>query len=456
MGYTERLTERERTIGRPVRVGLVGAGQMGRGFVAQVHRIAGMEVVAVADVDLQRATGALQAVGQEKVTTGDDLDELAGVVADGGTVAVNDAALLTALPIDMAIDATGVPEIGAQIALRCLLSGKHVGLLNVETDVTVGWLLATMARQAGVVYTLCRGDEPAETLKLVEFARDLAFDVVCAGKGKNNPLRPHATPTELADEATRKRMNPKMLASFVDGSKAMIEMAALANAADLGVSRRNMTGERTTVPELHKVFRPKSDGGILDRSGVVDFASGPVAPGVFVVARSDEPTVVEEMAYLGMGEGPYYSFYRPYHLASIEAPLSIGAAVVDNRSDISPKAWRAEVAAGAKRQLRAGEVIDGIGGECVYGVIEDAGIAKEETLVPLGLLAGARVVRDVPTDAVLTYEDVEIDTSSTIAQLRALQDQLLAGRPLASAALAGLGGAVPAQRVPAPGVRVVV
>jgi predicted homoserine dehydrogenase-like protein len=233
-------------------------------------------------------------------------------------------------------------------------------------------------------------------------------------------------------------MNPKMLASFVDGSKAMIEMAALANAADLGVSKRGMSGTKTTVPELHEVFKPTADGGILERSGVVDFATGPVAPGVFVIARSDEPTVVEQMDYLKMGSGPYYSFYRPYHLASIEAPLSIPAAVLDGRSDIQPTAWRAEVAAGTKRPLKAGEVIDGIGGEHVYGLIDDAQTAKAERLAPLGLLAGARVVRDVDVDHVLTYDDVEIDTSTTIAQLRALQDRLLEGHPIV-AAPAGLG-----------------
>jgi predicted homoserine dehydrogenase-like protein len=437
MAYRERLLDRQSTTGRPVRVGLVGAGQMGRGFVAQVRKIAGMEVVAVADIDVQRATSALKAAGVENVVAGDDHDKLTSVVADGGTVAVNDSSLLTALPVDMVIEATGVPEIGAQIALRGLLSGKHVGLLNVETDITVGWLLARIAAQSGAVYTLCRGDEPAETLKLVEFARDLAFEVVCAGKGKNNPLRPHDTPTSLTAEANSKKMNPKMLCSFVDGSKAMIEMAALANAADLGVSKRGMSGYKTTVPELHDVFKPSADGGILDRSGVVDFATGPVAPGVFVVARSDDHTVIEEMDYLGMGAGPYFSFYRPYHLASIEAPLSIPAAVLDGMSDIHPRAWRAEVAAGTKRPLKAGEAIDGIGGECVYGMIDGAETAREERLVPLGLLAGARLARDVDVDHILTYDDVELDTSTTIYQLRALQDQLLATEP------AGAVGPIP-------------
>ena len=440
MAYRERLLDRQASTGRPVRVGLVGAGQMGRGFVAQVRRIAGMEVVAVADLDVGRATAALEAAGVENVATGDDLDKLSTLVADGRTVAVNDPVLLTALPVDMVIDATGVPEIGAQIALQAILAGRHVGLLNVETDITVGWLLSRLAARAGLVYTLCRGDEPAEAIKLVEYARDLAFDVVCAGKGKNNPMRPHDTPSMLTDEANRKRMNPKMLASFVDGSKAMIEMAALANAADLGVSKRGMSGQETTVPQLHDVFKPAADGGILDRSGVVDFATGPVAPGVFVVVRSDEPTVVEEMDYLGMGAGPYYSFYRPYHLASIEAPLSIPPAVLDGQSDIAPRAWRAEVAAGTKRALKAGETIDGIGGECVYGMIDSAEAAREEGLVPLGLLAGARLTRDVDVDQLLTHDDVELDTTTTIHQLRAPQDRLLAGG--AGATVPGSGGIV--------------
>src|SRR5690606_16046876 len=378
--------------------------------------------------------------GVEQVTTGDDLDTLSAVVADGGTVAVTDHTLAAALPLDMVIDATGIPEIGAEVALRCLLAGRHVGLLNVETDVTVGWMLSRIAAQSGAVYTLCRGDEPAETLKLVEFARDLAFEIVCAGKGKNNPLNPHATPADLVEEARRKRMNPKMLASFVAGSKAMIEMAALANAADLGVGPSGLSGHRTTVPELHEEFRPAAEGGLLEEAGLVDMATGPVAPGVFVVARSDEPTVVEEMDYLGMGAGPYYSFYRPYHLASIEAPLSIPAAVLDGRSDIQPRAWRAEVAAGAKRDLRAGEVIDGIGGDRVYGVIASAEQVKADHLVPLGLLAGARLTRDVRQDEVITQDDVEIDTTTTIAQLRALQDRLLDGHPVPAAGI----GHVPA------------
>ena len=158
--------------------------------------------------------------------------------------------------------------------------------------------------------------------------------------------------------------------------------------------------------------------------------TGPVAPGVFVVARSDEPTVVEEMEYLGMGAGPYYSFYRPYHLASIEAPLTISEAILDQVPSLAPTHWNAEVVAGAKRALKAGDVIDGIGGTSVYGIIESATATREQNLVPLGLLEGARLIRDVPIDGVLTADDVELRPGTTIAALRQLQDKLLQGVPL--------------------------
>jgi len=427
MSYRLRLEARMAREGRPVRVGLVGAGQMGTGLVAQVERIAGMQVVAIADVRLEAADAAYGRAGIGDAVHGNDPGKLAEAVRAGRRVAVPDARLLTELPIDVVVEATGVPDVGAEVAFRALLAGKDVALLNVETDVTIGYLLAALARRAGLVYTVCRGDEPTEAKKLVDYARDLSFEVVCAGKGKNNPMDPAATPGSLAAEAAAKRMNPKMLCSFVDGSKAMIEMAALANATGLEVSTRGMYGPRTTVPELASVFRPRVDGGILDRSGVVDYCTGPVAPGVFVTVRSDDPTIVDEMSYLSMGPGPYFALYRPYHLASIEAPLSVAEAVLDRTPSLQPAAWMAEVCAAAKRPLRAGELIDGIGGETVYGVIDSAATARAEGLVPIGLLSGARVVRDVSLGAVLTAADVEIDESATIAVLRRLQDRLLAG-----------------------------
>jgi predicted homoserine dehydrogenase-like protein len=225
-------------------------------------------------------------------------------------------------------------------------------------------------------------------------------------------------------------MNPKMLCSFVDGSKAMIEMASLANTTGLEVSKRGMYGPPSSVEKLSTTFRPVAEGGVLDRVGVVDYCTGNVAPGVFAIVRTDDPIVAEEMSYLKMGDGPYFTLYRPYHLASIEAPLTIAEAVLDGVPSLAPTHWNAEVVAGAKRALKAGENVDGIGGTTVYGVIESAAVTQEQKLVPLGLLDGARLVRDVAVDAVLTYDDVELRPGTTIAALRQLQEKLLAGAPL--------------------------
>ncbi|MBT0566043.1 NAD(P)H-dependent oxidoreductase [Williamsia sp. CHRR-6] len=429
MSYTQRLLERQAALGHPVRVGLVGAGQMGLGFIAQVGRIDGMTIAAVADVIPGRAAQALHKAGESPVTA-TDLDELSAAIDAGTPVAVTDAALLTRLPVEIIVDASGVPEVGAQVAFAGLLAGKDVALLNVECDVTIGYVLSAIAKQCGQVYTVCRGDEPAEAKRLVDFARDLAFEVVCAGKGKNNPLNPHATPADLADEAAAKHMNPKMLASFVDGSKAMIEMASLANTTGLQVSTRGMYGPASTVQTLSQTFRPVAEGGVLDRPGVVDYCTGPVAPGVFVVIKSDDPIVASEMTYLKMGDGPYFTLYRPYHLASIEAPLSVAEAVIDRVPSLAPTHWNAEVVAGAKRALSVGDTLDGIGGTSVYGVIESAETVRAENLVPLGLLDGARVIRDVPIDAIITAEDIELRPGTTIEALRLLQDRMLAGERL--------------------------
>lgn len=425
MGYTKKLLAREREIGHPVRVGLVGAGQMGSGFIAQIARQKGVDIVAVADIEIARAARALSDAGITNVEQGDDIDTLAAVIAAGGHVAVTDALLLPRLPIDMVIECSGVPEVATRVALAALLGGKHVALMTVEADVTVGLALATIAEQNGVIYTVCRGDEPVECLKLIEFVEDIGLEVVMAGKGKNNPLDHSATPESLTAEAHAKGMNPKMLCSFVDGTKTMIEMAALANAADLKLTQRSMLGVPATVPTLQDIFKPIADGGILPASGVVDYATGPVAPGVFVIAKAEDPVVHEELTYLKLGDGPYFSFYRPYHLASIEAVLSIGEVMIDGQPSLAPVAWNAEVSAIAKRDLAVGDRIDGIGGFDVYGDAVPAAEAAAGRELPIGLAAGAKLVRAVATGAAVTFDDVELDESRTIVTLRRLQDGML-------------------------------
>jgi predicted homoserine dehydrogenase-like protein len=435
MSYAERLLERQAAVGRPVRVALVGAGQMGRGLAAQVGRMPGLDLAVIADVDPGRAQTAFEDAKINDVVVDDGSlthDQIVRAVDDGRHVALRGATAVASLPVDVVVDATGVPDVGAQLTLSSLLNGKDVVGLNVESDVTIGILLAQIARSTGQVYTIARGDEPVETKKLVDYARDLNFEIICAGKGKNNPFRPNETPDTLVAEAASKRMNPKMLCEFVDGSKAMIEMASLANTTGLSVSKRGMYGPASTVPTLHQTFALKQDGGVLDRPGVVDYCTGPVAPGVFVVVRSDHPYVLHELDYLQMGAGPYYAFYRPYHLASIEAPLSIPEAVLDRKASLMTEAWTAEVGAAAKRDLAPGDAIDGIGGYMVRGMIEDATIAAAERMVPLGVLNKATVLRPVKQGQVLTYDDVALDESSTIVMLRRLQDRLVASGGLST------------------------
>lgn len=419
MSRLERLREHEAEIGRPIRVALVGTGQMGRGLAAQVGRIPGMELAAAVDVDAHRARQALELAGRDRVEA--DPKAWARAVDDGVAIVATDAAALAELPIDVVVEATGVPEVGAEVAHRSLLARQHVVMLNVEADVTVGRYLDALARASGVVYSIADGDEPVCGKELVDFAHELAFDVVCAGKGKNNPFRPEADPESCVDEAARKRMNPKMLASFQDGSKTMIEMAALANATGLPPDVTGMHGPTAQVDELSRVLVPEADGGVLSASGRVDYAFGP-APGVFVVVTADDDAVAEEMAYLSMGDGPYWVLYRPYHLASIEAPRTITTAVLDGRSALHPNGWTAEVVATAKRDLQPGDVVDGIGGRHVRGVIHAAADATD--LLPLGLAEGAtveeavRAGEPIPSSAVTTRPSV-------IADLRRLQDAQL-------------------------------
>src|SRR6188472_191594 len=431
MSYRDRLQHRLDETGRPLRVGLVGAGQMGTGLAAQLLRMPGITLSAVLDVQKERAEDAL---GQAGITPdpADDVDKAAQAIERGGSVALTAIDDLGGLPLDIVVEATGVPDVGARIAVEGLAAGINVATLTVESDVTIGGYMAQLAQESTALYSVCRGDEPVETKILVDYARDLNFEVICAGKGKNNPLDPHAGPEQLAAQAQAKGMNPKMLTSFVDGSKAMIEMASLANTTGLGVSKRGMHGPASTVPTLHQTFALKEDGGILERAGVVDYCTGPVAPGVFVVVRTEDPYVHHEMTYLQMGDGPYFALYRPYHLASLEAPLTVYEMVLDHRPSLTSEHWTAEVGAQAKRPLTAGEKVDGIGGSMVRGLIDPSEDFARDGLVPLGVLSGAVLKRDVPADHTLTYDDVELNESSVIVRMRRIQEDIAEGKPAPS------------------------
>ncbi len=417
---------------QPIGVGLVGVGQMGAGMIAQIDLMQGMDVVASADIDLQRAATAFYNIGltEDQVVTlpaNATLAQANQALAAGKRIVTSNAALIPELAaVEAVVEATGLPSIGAQVAYRTILARRHIILLNVETDVTVGYLLKRMADAAQVVYSTSAGDEPGSLKELYDFAKSLGFEVVAAGKGKNNPLDRTATPQQLMEQAKRQDMNPKMLTEFVDGSKTMVEMTAVANATGLVPDISGMHGPRATPDTLAQIFCPKEDGGILSQRGVVDYALGDIAPGVFLIITTNQPKVIKDLKYLRLGPGPYWALYRPYHLANIETPISVAQAVLLKQTTLAPQGPPvAETTTVAKRDLHAGEVLDGLGATSVYGGIERAEVAREARMLPLGLSERARVRRDIARGQTLTYDDVELDERSFIVHARRLQDMLI-------------------------------
>ncbi|MCG7428039.1 oxidoreductase [Helcobacillus sp. ACRRO] len=428
MGYSAALRRRTEQTGRPIRVGVVGAGQMGSGLIAQICQTPGMTVAAVADIVPEKAVAALENAGlTDIVNAGSKLDAAHCAVAEERPVALSDGLMLPELDLDIVLEVSGVPEIAALIAYTCITKKMDVALMTVEADITVGPLLSRMANAGDSVYTICRGDEPVECLKLVEYAEDLGLTVISAGKGKNNPNRPHSVPADNEAEAARKNMNPRMLTEFTDGTKTQLEMAALSNATGFPVEVEGMHGREVNVAELAEQLIPVTDGGFLESDGpVVEYVTGDVAPGVFVIVKSESDVVTHELDYLKLGKGPYYLFYRPWHIASIEAPLSIAEAVLNRRPDFQSTTVTTEVVARAKSALESGTVLEGMGGDHYYGWAVPAEKARREKLVPIGLLNSATLTASKGTDEFLTYNDLQLDESRPLVAMRRMQDTLVA------------------------------
>ena len=417
--------------GRPIRIGLVGAGEMGTDIVARVAHMRGIEIGAISEINPQAAARAVTIAygdpdrGQATATT----DALNAAI-EGGRIALTSKVetLLESGLIDVVVDATGVPAVGAEIGLTAMERGKDLVMMNVEADVTIGAYLRAEAERLGVIYSLGAGDEPSSCMELIEFVSVMGHRIVCAGKGKNNPLNIDATPDAYAEEAARRHMNPRMLVEFVDGSKTMVEMAAIANATGLLPDKPGMHGPACTLEELNKVLVPASHGGVLSSSeGRVDYSIGKgVAPGVFVVAEMDHPRIRERMEDLKMGQGPYFTFFRPYHLTSLEVPLTCARAVLYRKADMVPMARPvAEVCAVAKRDLKPGDTLDQIGEYTYRAWIMTVPEAKAAGAIPAGLLAGAKVTAPVAKGALITTVNTALPEGSRIAALRARQDAML-------------------------------
>ena len=425
------LGRRQATKGRPIRVGLIGSGEMGTDIVTQCDQMAGITVAAIAEINIKAAERALAIAGRPSdshvVASGKPAFETA--LQRGLTAIIEDAqAVCTSDAIDVVIDATGRPAVGAEIGLTAMEHGKHLVMMNVEADVTIGAYLQREAKRLGVVYTLGAGDEPSSCMELINFVSSLGYPIVAAGKGKNNPLNIDATPDAYMDEARRRNMNPRMLVEFVDGSKTMVEMAAIANATGLVPDCPGMHGPQATLPELEKVLCPKADGGVLSRKGVVDYSIGKgVAPGVFVIAEMAHPRLRERMHDLKLGAGPYYTFYRPYHLTSLEVPLSCARAVLYGTADMQPlDRPAAEVCAVAKKDLKPGDMLDAIGEYTYRAWIMTYEGAAEAKAIPCGLLEQGKVTKSIRKGELLTADNVALDQGSRIVSLRRRQDELLA------------------------------
>jgi len=414
--------------GTPIAVGLVGCGQMGSGFVHMTRQMPGMKTVAIADIDVNRPLKTYESIGLtgEDVCVTNDEQEAAAALAQGKALVTQDALLLTRVPgVDILVEATGSTEVGAKVAWNSIMNKKHVVMLNVETDVTVGVYLNRLAKSVGVVYTVASGDEPGECKKLYDFSSSLGFEVVSLGKGKNNPIDYHATPDSCREEALSKGMNPKMLAAFKDGSKTMVELAAMSNSTGLVPDVPGAHGPKADLHELAKVMIPEEDGGILSQRGCVEYTTGNVAPGVFVIITTDDPAIHDEMHFVAMGEGPYYMLYRPYHLTSIETPISVAEAVIYGEPTLVSENMVSEVVAIAKRDLEPGQVVDTIGGFDFYNRIYKYEDAKAARGVPMGLTPGGTVLKPIKKDEMITYDNFAPDPTRFAYKLRQLQDVML-------------------------------
>ena len=296
--------------GKPIRIGLVGSGEMGTDIVTRVAHMPGMEIGAISELRLPSAAKAVDIAYREEGHWAEakNADSLNRAIEQGKIAITDDVNLLLKCGlIDVVIDATGVPAVGAEIGLRAMENGKHLVMMNVEADVTIGAYLKSEADRLGVTYSLGAGDEPSSCMELIEFVTAMGHPVVAAGKGKNNPLNIDATPDEYAGEAKRRNMNVRMLVEFVDGSKTRVEMAALANATGLVPDCPGMHGPTATLDQLSKVLVPKQDGGVLSRVGVVDYSIGKgVAPGVFVVAGMSHPPCARTHGRLEDGRGSIF------------------------------------------------------------------------------------------------------------------------------------------------------
>jgi len=421
MSPLRRLIHRQRQ-GRVISVAITGAGFIGRGMVYQVDQTCGMRTALIVNRTVERAVEAYALAGRKRadIVVSDDFGTLQSAVTAGRPAVTSRAEMLRDLAgLDVVVEVTGAVEYGARVALYAIEGGKHIVMMNAETDATVGCALKHRADEAGVVYTNSDGDQPGVLKRLCEYVAGMGLELVAAVNCKGF-MDVQATPETIRPWAEKQNTSLVMTTAFTDGTKMNIENAVLANATGLLPDVRGMHGVATTCEHALRdclaTFR---------RSGVVDYTlGGDFGGGVFVIGRGDHPTMVRPyMQYLKMGAGPYYLFFRPYHLCHFETPLTIAEAVLDHEPTIAPLGRpRVEVVTMAKDDLRPGDVLDGIGGYTCYGEIDD--LANAAGLLPMGLAHGAQVTCPVGRGCPIPLEAVDLGQDSLLMKLRGHQDLL--------------------------------
>ena len=405
---------------------------MGRGMVTQMALMKGIMPAIVSDIKMDNVINAFHYAGisDEDIAVAKTLEEANRFMEQGKYVATENSDLISqANLVEVAIDVTGVPEVGVKIAIDAMNNKKHVVMMDVETDVVIGSYLKKLGDRNGVIYTGSAGDEPGAVMELYSFARAMGMEVKVMGKGKNNKLDYDCNPDTVLEEATRRKMSPRMLTSFKDGTKTMVEMTAMSNATglipDVIGGHGPSASPKDRCAELNEIFKLKKDGGILGRHGVVEYVNG-IAPGVFVTVTTQNEEIAYQMGYHSMGPGPLWTLYRPYHLCNLETPLTVAKIVIDGEPTIIPLDGPvSECIAVAKRDLKAGETIDGIGGYTTYGSIATAQETYEKGYVVYALVnKNTRMKCDVKKGTLLTLDMVELDTSTQLYQVRKEQDKM--------------------------------
>jgi len=424
--------------GRPVRVGLIGAGKFGSMVLAQAQRIAGLHMVAVADLDVGKARESLARVGWPKeryaaASCADALKQATTFVTD------NAKALFECDEIECVIEATGHPIAGTRHALDAIEHDKHVVMVNVEADVMVGPLLAEKARAKGLIYSMAYGDQPALICELVDWARATGFEVTAAGKGMNfEPRYRYSTPDTVwgffgwtEEEVAKGDFNPKMYNSFTDGTKAAIEMAAVANGTGLDCPDDGLAFPPAGLHDLARVFRPVADGGRMARAGLVDIAASQepdgrevfnnIRYGVFVTFKAHNEyarACFKQYGLLTDPSGWYASMWRPFHIIGLETSVSVLSAVLRHEATGSPKDFRGDAVATAKKDMRPGEMLDGEGGYTVWAKAIPASRSLDLKALPMGLAHNVKLKRALKKDQIVSVDDVDIVNDLDVVRLR--------------------------------------